>query len=226
MVPHLPGGGGPLQDGLTPALPLGAEEKKLTESQQGPLNPLECEQARADMSHKMPPSSSRIPILVRPWARCPARPQSQEAGSGVRWPWSSDPVLGFPGWGALLAGFTPLWGTASSCAQRGRDSTPQPDLYFTEGPRWSMALTVVGSRRCYRNQMPLVRKFQGEEEQEQVTGKCLCLPMDLQRRSDHSCSLSVPLSQTYSCPQNQETFRVGSFGSLMTGRDFLSVLRQ
>jgi len=38
--------------------------------------------------------------------------------------------------------------------------------------------------------------------------------------------LRVFCSQTYSCPQNWETFRVGSFGSLMTGRDLPFVLRR
>lgn len=87
----------------------------------------------------------------------------------------------------------------------------------------------MGSRWCYRNQLLLVQELQGEDEQEQVrgkSGKCLCLPTDFQRWSNHCCSLSVVLSRTYSCPQNRKTFTVGSFGSLMTDRDLCFVLGQ
>lgn len=59
--PHSSGGGSYLQDSLTPALPLGAEEKKETRRQQGHLNPLEAEQGKAELSCEMQdaPSFSR-----------------------------------------------------------------------------------------------------------------------------------------------------------------------
>lgn len=84
VVPRLPGGGGPLQDGLTPALSLGTKE--INQKPARTLNPLECEQNKAEMNHKMCPSFSRIPLLAQPWPGSPAQPRFKEACPGPRWP--------------------------------------------------------------------------------------------------------------------------------------------